>query len=323
MLRTMKPLTLLQRAPAALIGTLFVVLWCTGYPAAKIGLGHAAPFTLLTLRFGGAALIYVGLSLAAGVAWPRGRAALHSAVVGALQLALQFGALYFAVARGVNVGMVALIIGTMPIVTALLGLGLGESVRPLQWAGFALGFTGVALAVAEGIGPAHDAGIGAYLAVIVGLFAISVGTLYQKRLGVQVDLRSGLAVQNLVASALLLPLAVLEGWRFDGSAPLWASLGWMIAVNSVSAFALLFVLLKRGAVNEVATLFFLMPPVTALMDYLVLGDPLSALKIAGIAVAALGVYLATRPARSAPVSVSARPAAVRRSCPTPCEQRGA
>jgi drug/metabolite transporter (DMT)-like permease len=311
----------LERLPPATLGITFVVLWCTGYPAAKIGLAHCAPFTLLTLRFGGAALIYVAVALAARAPWPRGRAALHSAVVGALQLALQFGALYYAVAAGINVGMVALIIGTMPIVTALIGLALGEAVRPLQWGGFALGFAGVAMAVAEGIGPAHGATPLAYLAVAVGLLAISAGTVYQKRLGVQVDLRSGLALQNLTASALLLPLAAAEGFRFDGAPPLLASLGWMISVNSIAAFALLFVLLRRGAVNEVATLFFLMPPVTALMDYLVLGDPLSALKIAGIAVAACGVYLATRPARTA--ALNAPPAAARRSSPAPCGSKSA
>ncbi|HTC15124.1 MAG TPA: DMT family transporter [Steroidobacteraceae bacterium] len=311
----------LERLPAAVLGTTFVVLWCTGYPAAKIALAHSAPFTLLTLRFGAAALIYVVVSLLGRAPWPRGRAALHSAMVGALTLALQFGALYYAVASGVNVGIVALVIGTMPIVTALLGLGLGEPVRPLQWLGFALGFAGVAMAVAEGIGPVHGTSFGAYLAVLLGLLAISVGTLYQKRLGVQVDLRSGLALQNLAASALLLPLAAWEGWHFDGSAALLWSLGWMIAINSITAFALLFVLLKRGAVNEVATLFFLMPPVTALMDYLVLGDPLSALKIAGIAVAAFGVYLATRPARGA--AVSAPPPAAPRSSPAPCGPRSA
>jgi drug/metabolite transporter (DMT)-like permease len=310
----------LERLPPVVLGVAFVVLWCTGYPAAKIALAHCAPFTLLTLRFGGAALIYIALALIGHARWPRGLAAVHSGVVGALTLALQFGALYFAVAAGVNVGIVALIIGTMPIVTALLGLALGESVRPLQWLGFALGFAGVGMAVAEGIGPAHGASTGAYVAVVIGLLAISVGTLYQKRLGLQVDLRSGLALQNLVASALLVPLAVWEGWRFDGSLPFVASLTWMIVVNSMTAFALLFVLLRRGAVNEVATLFFLMPPVTALMDYVVLGDPLSALKIAGIAVAAGGVYLATRPA--APPLSAPQPAA-RHSSRAPCAQRSA
>jgi drug/metabolite transporter (DMT)-like permease len=326
------------RIPTAALGVAFVLLWCTGYPAAKIALGHFAPFTLLLARFGGAGLMYAGLALLAGAAWPRGRAAVHSAVVGSLSLALQFGALYLAVVLGVNVGMIALVIGTMPIVTALLGLGFGEVVRPLQWLGFAFGFSGVALAVGEGIGPAHGAGLGAYLAVLCGLLAVSFGTLYQKRFGSDVDMRTGLAVQHLVAAALVLPLAAYEGFRFDASAASFASLGWVIAINSMSAFGLLFVLLKRGAVNQVAALFFLMPPVTALIDYVVLGDRLTLLKVAGIVVAAFGVYLATRPqparspgrtaaATAAPImrpatarrGISARPAAIRRSSPALCE----
>jgi hypothetical protein len=118
----------------------------------------------------------------------------------------------------------------------------------------------------------------------------------------------------------------------------------MIAVNSLTAFALFFVLLRRGAVNRVAALFFLMPPVTALIDYLVLGDRLTPFKVAGIAAAAFGVYLATRQGATAPAqarspevrslprpaaaargravsyrAVSAPPAAARRSCPAPCK----
>jgi drug/metabolite transporter (DMT)-like permease len=339
----------IARLPAGVLGAAFVLLWSTGYPAARIALDHAAPFTVLVVRFGCAGLIYTALALFSGAPWPRGRAALHSAVVGLLQLTLQFGALYLAAARGVNVGLIALVIGTMPIVTALVGLTLGEAVRPLQWLGFAFGFAGVALAVGEGIGPGHGAGAAAYVAVVVGLLALSAGTLYQKRFGSDVDLRAGLALQHLAGAVTLLPLAASEGWAFDASPSLFASLGWMIAVNSLSAFALFFVLLRRGAVNRVAALFFLMPPVTALIDYLVLGDRLTLLKVAGIAAAAFGVYLATRPGptaaakarppeaqfpekRSAPGpapaarglgvsyrTVSAPPAAARRSCPAPCK----
>jgi len=317
------------RIPAGVLSVAFVVLWCTGYPAAKIALDHFAPFTLLLARFGGAGLLYAALALAGAAAWPRGRAALHSAVVGSLSLALQFGALYLAVVLGVDVGMIALVIGTMPIVTALIGLTFGEAVRPLQWLGFAFGFSGVALAVGEGIGPAHGAGARAYFAVLCGLLAVSFGTFYQKRFGSDVDMRTGLAVQHLVAAALTAPFAALEGFRFDVSAASFASLGWVIAINSMSAFGLLFVLLRRGAVNQVAALFFLMPPVTALIDYVVLGERLTLLKVAGIAVAAFGVYLATRSppvarqsARrmvSALSAVRARTAAIPRSCPAPCE----
>jgi drug/metabolite transporter (DMT)-like permease len=309
-----------QRLIPAALGTAFVLLWSSGYPAASVALSHGAPFTLLAARFLVAGLLCAAIAVTSRAAWPRGRAAWHSAVVGALTLALQFGPLYAAVARGVNVGVVALIIGTMPIVTALMGLSFGEKVRPLQWLGFAIGFAGVALAVGEGIGGGHGAPLAAYLAVLLGLLGVSVGTVYQKRLGLSVDVRSGLAIQNLTAAALLLPLAGYEGLRLDGSAALGASLGWLIVVNSLGGFALFFVLLRRGAVSQVAALFFLMPPVTAVLDYLVLGDALTAQKLAGVLVAAFGVYLATRPpVAAAAARLSARPAAARRSSPEPCK----
>jgi drug/metabolite transporter (DMT)-like permease len=305
-----------ERLPEGLLGTVFVLLWSTGYPAARIALDHGGPFAVLVVRFGGAGLVFAFLAALYGAAWPRGRAALHSALVGAVQLGVQFGALYWAAAQGVNVGLIALVIGTMPIVTALIGLTLlREAVAPRQWLGFALGFAGVALAVGERIGPGRDAGALAYAAVLVGLLAISAGTLYQKHHASHVDPRSGLALQNLTATVLLLPLALLEGFPLDPSPALFASLGWMIGVNSLGAFALFFVLLRRGVVSQVAALFFLMPPVTAVIDFLVLGDPLSPSKVAGLLVAALGVYLATRPrpAASAPGrTLSAPPSAARR-----------
>ncbi|HKD53081.1 MAG TPA: EamA family transporter, partial [Steroidobacteraceae bacterium] len=208
--------SLIEGIPVGVLGGAFVLLWCTGYPAARIALDHTAPFPLLVLRFGIAGVIYAALASLAGVAWPRGRAALHSAVVGALSLALQFGAVYLAAARGVNVGLIALVLGTMPIVTALIGLGFGEAVRPLQWLGFAFGFAGVALAVGESIHGGAHVGAGAWTAVLLGLAGMSAGTLYQKRRGSDVDLRAGLAIQNGVATALLLPFAAWAGLRFDG-----------------------------------------------------------------------------------------------------------
>lgn len=283
--------------PTGVLSAAFVLLWCTGYPAGKIALLHAAPFTLLLVRFGSAGLLYAVLALLGGAVWPDRRAAMHSAVVGALSLALQFGGVYLAVALGINVGFAALVIGTMPIVTALLGRFIGESVRPLQWFGFGLGFAGVALVVSDRLGMGADsASAGAYVALICGLLGISVGTLYQKRFGSALDLRSGLTIQHLAACVLLLPLAWHEGFRIDGTPALFASICWLIVVNSLAGFALFFILLRRGAASKVATLFFLMPPVTALLDFAVLDEPLTMLKMLGFAVAAFGVYLGTRTA---------------------------
>ena len=279
--------------PAAVLGSAFVLLWCTGYPAAKLALAHAAPLTLLVLRFGSAAALLAALALFARVPWPRGRAALHSVVTGALSLALQFGALYVAVALGVNVGIAALVIGMTPIATALIARALGEALSSRQWLGFAFGAAGVVLAVTDRVG-ANDAPWFAYLLLLLGLAGIGAGTVYQKRFAVDVDPRAGLAIQQASATVLLLPFALLEDFRFDASAAFFGSLGWLVVVNSLAAFALMFVLLRRGAASRVAALFFLMPPVTAIMNYLVLGDALTAAKMTGFALAALGVWLATR-----------------------------
>jgi drug/metabolite transporter (DMT)-like permease len=136
----------------------------------------------------------------------------------------------------------------------------------------------------------------AYLMLVIGLIGISLGTLYQKRHASAIDPRAGLAVQHAAAALAVLPFALHEGLRFDGSAALAASAGWLIIVNSVGGFGLLFLLLRRGAANRVAQLFFLIPPVTAVMSHLVLGEQFTLLKLLGFAVAAAGVYIGTRPA---------------------------
>ncbi len=272
----------------------FVVLWCTGYPAGKICLDHAAPFTLLALRFSIATALYVMLYFATvRRRWPSWQQSRHSLVTGFFSLALQFAGVYLAIALGASAGLAALIIGTMPIVTALFGRVVGEPVGLVQWIGIALGFTGVGLVVSDKLS-GSGLHVGAYVALLVGLVGVSAGTLYQKRFGSTIDLRAGLALQHLCATIVLLPFALYEGFRFDGSSVFYESLGWLILVNSLGGMALLFLLIRRGAATRVATLFFLMPPVTAVMNYFVLGEQFTALKIAGFATAAIGVYIGTR-----------------------------
>jgi drug/metabolite transporter (DMT)-like permease len=277
----------------AYLGAAFVLLWSTGFVAGKTGLDHAGAFSLLVARFAGAALLFALFALAARAPWPGWRASVHSAIVGVLSLALQLGGLYLGVQWGAEIGVAALIIGAMPLVTAALAPWFGESVTRRQWLGLALGLSGVLLVLADRL---HFGGasIGAYLMLVAGLLGISLGTLYQKRHASAIDARTGLAVQHAAATLVLLPLALHEGWRFDGSFAAIASLAWLIGVNSVGALGMLFMLLRRGAANRVAQLFFLIPPVTAIMSFVFFGERFTALKLTGFIVAAAGVYLGTR-----------------------------
>ena len=278
----------------AVAGFGFVVIWCTGYIAGKIAVGHSGPFTALCLRFAAAALVFAALALAARLPWPSRRDAGHSAVVGALQLALQFGGVYGALKLGASAGVAALVIGAMPLTVSAFSLLLGERIGRLQWLGLIVGFAGVWLVLGDRIADA-SASLYAVLALLAGLIGISCGTLYQKRHGSSVDLRIGLLIQNLTATILLLPLAIgLEGLHADGTQAFWLATLWIVLVNSVGGFALLFMLIRRGAATQVAALFYLVPAVGAVMGHFVLGEVLTRLEIAGFFVAAVGVYLGTR-----------------------------
>ena len=285
-------------ATSALRGRLaagaFVVLWCTGYPAGKIAVQHGGPFFILFLRFAMAGAIFGALAIAARATWPRPGVLVHSVVVGALSLAVSFGGIYEGLRLGVSTGVSALFIGAMPLATALFASLGGECLGSRQWAGLALGFVGVVL-VLEG---RFDGGSGnalGYLAGLVGLLGLSLGTLYQKRWSSTVDLRVGLATQHLAAALLLLPFACfVEHFRADWSVAYVGTLAWIVLVNSVGGFALLFALIRRGAATDVAALFFLIPPITAVMGYLILDERLTLPMLPGFVLVALGVWLGTR-----------------------------
>lgn len=285
-----KATTMRARAMAAA----FVLLWCSGYPAAKLAVQHGGPFTLLFWRFALAALAFAALALVARASWPGWRALAHSAVVGLLSLAISFGGVYEGMRLGVSAGISALFIGSMPLATALFASLGGERLGRWQWIGLALGFLGVLL-VLEGRFDAHGADPLGYIASAIGLVALSLGTLYQKRHSSAIDLRIGLATQHAVATLAVLPMA---GWgehfRADWSTAYVGALAWIVVVNAVGGFALLFALIRRGAATRVAALFYLVPPVTALMGYLALGERLTPMMLPGFALVALGVWLGTR-----------------------------
>ena len=284
----------------SVLGVSFVVVWCTGYIAGKLMLGHAAPFTALVWRFGLAGLVFAALAIAAGTRCCR-REVLHCMVTGMLMLSMQFGGVYLAMGWGASAGVTALVIGIMPLLVAFLAMLAGSERLALpQWFGLLLGFAGVLLVVADrvdGVTPAR-----AWIALAVGLAGISLGTLYQKRYSSRIDLRLGLAIQNGVATLALLPLALAEGFRYEASMAFFEPLAWTVLVNSVGGFALLFLLIRRDAATGVAALFFLMPPVTAVFGHLLLGEHLTLLKVGGFVLATVGVWLATRTSSQLPAT---------------------
>ena len=278
----------------------FVLLWSTGFIAAKAGVAHAGPFTLLFYRFVLTVALLLPLTRLLGSRWPQ-RPALagHIAVAGLLLHAGYLGGVFAAIAAGMPAGMVALIVGLQPLVTAAAaGPLLGERVRPLQWLGLAAGFGGVALVVAGRLAPGTAAqtlagfGGNALLLALLALFAITGGTLYQKRFCAGMDLVSGAVIQYAASGAALGVLAVwLESLRADWGLPLLLALAWLILVLSIAAIGLLLLLIRHGAASRVASLFYLVPPVTALEAWWLFDERLGPLALAGMAVIAGAVFM--------------------------------
>jgi drug/metabolite transporter (DMT)-like permease len=271
-------------------------MWSSGYVVGKLAVPYAAPFTLLTLRFGVGALLLLLVALATRAPWPRDWRALgHLVVVGLLIQALQFSGLYTSLKLGVSAGESALIVGTMPIFTALgAALMLGERTSTRQWIGMAGGVLGVLLVVWHKLGTGST-GIGAYLAAVIALAGITLGTLYQKKYCAAMDLRTGGCIQLSIATLVALPLSLgLEGFDVRWTPTMVFASSWLSVVNSIGATSLLFVLMRKGKASQVASLFYLIPGVTALMAYAVLGETLNALTLAGFVATGAAVWFCTR-----------------------------
>jgi drug/metabolite transporter (DMT)-like permease len=272
---------------------LFVLLWSTGFVSAKFGLPYAEPLTFLLLRFSLVLALMLPLALTMRAAWPDTlNQAGHVAVVGVLMQGGYLGGVFCSIHLGMSAGVSALIVGVQPILTAFASAPLfGEKLRARQWSGLVLGFGGVLLVV---LGRSPLSGItAAGLALsLLALVSITAGTLYQKRYCGAVDLRTGSVIQFCAAGLVLLPLALaFETMRVNWTAEFICTLGWLVLVLSIGAISLLYVLIRTGAATKVASLFYLVPPVTALMAYFMFGETLSAAAMAGMALAAIGVAL--------------------------------
>lgn len=272
---------------------LFVLLWSTGFIGAKLGLPYAEPTTFLIVRFAIITVLLAGFAGLTRAPWPKSwHEAGHIALAGVLMQAVYLGGTFSAIYHGVPAGIAALIVGIQPLlVAAVAGPVLNEQVSLRQWAGLALGLGGVLLVVWTKL----DLGIGSMLGyglAGLALLGITVGTVYQKKYCPQIDLRSGNAIQYAAAVVVLAPFALLfEDRVIEWSGEFIFALGWLCIVLSLGAISLLFSLIRRGGAAQVSSLFFLVPPCTALVAYFLFGETLNLLALIGMAATMVGVAL--------------------------------
>lgn len=278
-----------------LFPAVFVVLWATGFIGAKLGTPYSEPLTFLTIRFGIVAVLLVLLALAMGAPWPKSRRdVVNIAIGGVLVHAGYLGFIFLSIKAGVEAGSSAMIAALQPLLTAAVaGPFLGEKVTFRQWGGLLLGFAGVALVaetkLAQGIGTPLGMAFSFF-----GMISLTLGTLWQKRFGGQMDLRTGSAIQFAAATAVCAPYAIfVEKFRHTWSLEFTIAVAWLVLVLSVGTIFILLTLIRRGAASKVASLFFLVPPATALIAWFMFGETLGPNAFAGMVLIVVAVAMVT------------------------------
>jgi len=275
---------------------IFVLLWSTGFIGAKFGIPHADPLTFLLVRYLSVLALMLPLAWWARAPWPADAGTVfHLAVSGILIHGVYLGGVFVSLSHGLPTGIVSLLVGLQPLLTALLAVLLfRERVRPGQWLGLVLGLAGSAI-VLSGRMDAASVLTGVPTALLA-LFGITIGTLYQKRFCPHFDWRSGTSIQFLAALIATLPVALLtEHLRIEWTGEFAFALAWLVFVLSIGAIGLLNHLIRTGSAVHVASLFYLVPPSTALIAWFAFGESFTLLQTVGLVVAVTGVALVRRP----------------------------
>ena len=274
---------------------LFVVLWSTGFVGAKYGLPYADPFIFLSIRVLIAAGLLLVLVRAMRMPILIGKSAIvRSSLIGFFLHACYLGGVFYSIAQGLPAGVAAVVTSLQPVLVSLIAVKvLGERLKTIQIAGLLLGLIGVFLV----LGPTFDSHIptAGIVAIVVALIGSTSATLLQKKIGADIPLVAGTAYQYLFSGVVLGAIAIAtQETNITWNLRFTAAFIWLLLVLSVGAILLLLWLLNTGSAASVSSLFYLVPPATAIEAYLLFGEKVNTQGFLGIGVTALGVWLVIR-----------------------------
>ena len=277
----------------------FVLIWSTGFIVARYGMPFSPPMKFLALRFFLSALCLLAWVRFSRVTFPATRAQWgHLAVTGLLMQVGYLGGVWSAVKLGMGSGLVALLVGLQPVLTAVWLSSRGGKVSSRQWGGLVLGLVGLTLVVWQKLGQGEIRMANLMLAM-GALISITVGTLYQKRYLQPCDVRAASLVQLMAALAATLPLALLESEPMRWQVELAGAMAWSVLVLTLGGGSLFFLLIQRGAAASVSSLMYLVAPTTAMLAWLLFDEPITTATIGGTVITAIGVSLVVRQPRRA------------------------
>ena len=273
---------------------LFVFLWSTGFIGAKYGLPYAEPFTFLAVRMAITFVLLIAMVVILKRQWPGWAAAGHSMVTGILIHGCYLGAVFWVIGNGMPAGIAALIVAMQPLLTVLIArLLLGDKATLRQIIAFFVALGGVFMVILprlEGAGQVTGITPLNFGVTLFSVLSIALGTVYQKRFVTGVGLVSGTAAQYFGAGVFLAVLSLaFETGRIEWTLQFTLAMVWLVVVLSLGAVMLLMVLIRHNSSARTASLFYLVPVSTAILAWILFGETLTPVQIAGMAVVVIAV----------------------------------
>jgi drug/metabolite transporter (DMT)-like permease len=274
---------------------LFIILWSSAFITTKPIVDYSNPFAALAFRF-----FFVSLGFFIFALYKKKqilvkrKKIIESIFSGILFHGFYLGGVFFSISKGMPTGITAMIVTLQPILTNILaGPLLNEKISSKQWIGVILGFTGATLVLGFDIGSGLP--LLGVISSFIALFAITSSTLWQKKLSNNLPL----SVSNMYQAIggfffhILIVLFVNDPY-IDFSKTFLVAISHQIFLVSFGAFTILMFLIKHNSASKTVSIFFLIPPISAVMDYLFIGENLSKFDMLGLLIATIGVYIATR-----------------------------
>lgn len=295
----------MKSALTPLLAWYFVAVWGAGYLATKVGLQYAPPFTFLTLRFAfGLALLLPAVALLRP-RWPSDpREIGHLAVAGLLMHAVQLGGTHYAQYLGMSAGVVAVIVATQPLLTAIVvGFLFKERITPGQWLGVVVGLAGVALVVWHKI-DVREVTSASLACTVIGVCAVTAATLYQRRFSPRADLKAAAVIQFAATLAVMAPLAFcFEGFKYQFAPAMMAAIAFLVIFASILGVSVYNWLMRHGEATRVTSMMYLPPVFAVVLELALFRVVPSALTVAGMAIACAGVAMTVwKPRWKSPIS---------------------
>jgi len=288
------------------LGPSFVLLWSSGYVVGSVATRDIAPLTVTLWRFVVSAAVLAGIAWWRRESWPRNpKDVALTVVTGVVAFAVQFCALYRALADGTPPATVALFACSSPMLVALVGAGLGwDRLSVRQWLGVALGVLGVVVTLSDRLGrPPSAAALGW---VLIGTGGLAGGSLLQARLLGRGGPTALTAVQVAAAALVTAIWAPFAGsLAIPAEVSAWASFAWLAVFAGVVGPLMLFALIGRHGPTRGTSLLFLVPAVTAMVGWVLLREHVGSVAVLGLVVAGVGLWLGRRrtPPQPDPVPV--------------------